>query len=44
MRIRTQLLLWYTAILLMGLLLVGGLAYHEIAVEHPEVAEALARF
>lgn len=43
MRIRTQLLLWYTATLLMGLLLVGGLAYREIAVEHPEVAEALAR-
>jgi len=42
-RIRTQLLLWYAAILLMGLLLVGGFAYYEMAVEHPGVRAALAR-
>ncbi len=43
MRFRAQLMLWYAAILLMGLFLVGGVAYYEMAVEHPGVRAALAR-
>ncbi len=43
MKIRTQLTLWYSGILLVGLLLVAGWAYYEMAVDHPEVAQALAR-
>lgn len=43
MKFRTQLALWYSAILLAGLLLVSGRAYYEIVVEHPAVAKALAR-
>lgn len=42
MKIRTQLALWYSVILLAGLLLVSGRAYYEIVVEHPAVAKALA--
>jgi signal transduction histidine kinase len=41
-KIRTQLALWYSAILLTAFLLIGGWAYYEIAVEHPVVAKALA--
>ena len=43
MRIRTRLAVWYSAILLVGLLLVGGFTYYEMAVEHPNVAKALAK-
>lgn len=43
MRIRTQLALWYSLILLAGLLLVSGWAYYEIVVEHPAIARALAK-
>jgi len=42
-RIRTQLALWYSAILLAGLLLVSGWAYYEVVVEHPAVAKARAK-
>jgi signal transduction histidine kinase len=41
-KIRTQLALWYTAILLIAFLLVGGWAYYEIVVEHPVMTKALA--
>ncbi len=43
MKIRTQLALWYSLILLAGLLLVLGWAYYELVVEHPAIAAALAR-
>ena len=42
MKIRTQLALWYSAILLTGLLLIGGWTYYEIAIEHPAVSKVLA--
>jgi signal transduction histidine kinase len=42
MKIRTQLGLWYSAILLNALLLIGGWTYYEIAVEHPTVTKVLA--
>ena len=41
MKIRTQLALWYSAILLTGLLLITGWAYYEMVVEHPVVSKAL---
>ena len=41
MKIRTQLVLWYSAILLTGLMLIAGSAYYEMVVEHPTVAKAL---
>lgn len=43
MRLRTQLALWYSAILLASLLLISGWAYYEVVIEHPDVARALAR-
>jgi len=43
MTIRTRLVLWYSGILLVGLLLVAGWAYYEMAVEHPGVSNALAK-
>lgn len=43
MRIRTQLSLWFSLILLAGLILVSGWAYYEVVVEHPAVAKALAK-
>ncbi len=43
MKIRTQLMLWYTVILLIGLLLVSSVAYYEMAVEHPGVKAELVR-
>jgi signal transduction histidine kinase len=42
-KIRTQLMLWYVGILLVGLILIGGWAYYEMVVEHPGVTKALAR-
>lgn len=36
-------MLWYVAILLVGLLLVAGWAYYEMVIEHPGVTKALAR-
>jgi hypothetical protein len=42
-RIRTQLALCYSGILLAGLVLVSGWAYYEVVVEHPAVAKALAK-
>jgi len=42
MKIRTQLGLWYSAILLNALLLIGGWTYYEIAVEHPAITKVLA--
>ena len=42
MRIRTHLMLWFTVILLTGLLLITGWAYYEMVVEHPAVARVLA--
>ena len=42
MKIRTQLALWYSAILLTGLLLIAGWTYYEIAIEHPSVSKVLA--
>jgi signal transduction histidine kinase len=41
-KIRTQLALWYSALLLTGLLLIAGWAYYEMVVEHPTVPLALA--
>jgi signal transduction histidine kinase len=43
MKIRTQLMLWYVAILLVGLALIGGWAYYEVVVEHPGITRVLAR-
>ncbi len=43
MRIRTQLALWYTGILLAGFLLIFGWAYYEFVIEHPAVAQVLAK-
>lgn len=43
MRLRTQLAVWYSAILLASLLLISGWAYYEVVVEHPAVSNALAR-
>ena len=43
MKIRTQLMLWYVAILLVGLGLIGGWAYYEMVVEHPNLTRILAR-
>ncbi len=43
MRLRTQLALWYSAILLVSLLLISGWAYYEVVVEHPAVSKALAK-
>src|SRR5262245_66065500 len=42
MTIRTQLALWYSLILLAGLLLIAGWNYYEMVVAHPDVAQALA--
>jgi signal transduction histidine kinase len=42
-RIRTQLALWYSAILLVSFVLISGWAYYEVVIEHPDVARALAR-
>ena len=42
MRIRTHLMLWFTVILLTGLLLITGWTYYEMVVEHPAVAKVLA--
>lgn len=41
MKIRTQLALWYSAILLTGLMLIAGWAYYEMVIEHPTVSRAL---
>lgn len=43
MKFRTQLALWYSAILLVALLLITGWAYYEVVVEHPDVSRALAK-
>ena len=43
MTIRTRLALWYSGILLVGLLLVSGWAYYEMAVERPGMSNALAK-
>ena len=43
MRLRTQLAVWYSAILLVSLVLISGWAYYEVVVEHPAVARALAK-
>jgi len=42
MTIRTRLALWYSAILLVSLLLIAGWIYYEMVVAHPAVAQALA--
>ncbi|HEX5219161.1 MAG TPA: HAMP domain-containing sensor histidine kinase [Verrucomicrobiae bacterium] len=42
MTIRIQLAVWYSVILLMGLLLIAGWTYYEMVVEHPSMALALA--
>jgi signal transduction histidine kinase len=42
MRIRTHLTLWFSAILLTGLLLITGWTYYEMVIEHPTVAKVLA--
>ena len=42
MSIRSRLTLWYSAILLAGLLLISGWAYYEMVVEHPGVSRLLA--
>jgi signal transduction histidine kinase len=42
-RLRTQLALWYSAILLASLVLISGWAYYEVVVEHPAVSKALAK-
>ncbi len=43
MTIRVRLALWYSAILLVGLVLIGGATYYEVVVEHPSVVGALAQ-
>jgi len=42
MTIRTQLAVWYSVILLVGLVLIAGWTYYEMVVEHPSMARALA--
>jgi len=42
MTIRVRLALWYSAALLLGLLLIAAVGYYEMAVAHPEIKVALA--
>jgi len=42
MTIRVRLALWYSGILLLGLVLIAAVGYYEMVVAHPEVKAALA--
>jgi signal transduction histidine kinase len=42
MTIRVRLVLWYSGILLLGLVLIAAVGYYEMVVAHPEVKSALA--